>query len=96
MPILVPIDLTQQSATVIILCAFGVHNLKEVSRVQLQSACRFFNRDQKERKLITKAEKSELLIPLARHFIREGIVVVQGGVDISHLNRNNVTKEKTF
>ena len=89
-------ELTQQSAGVVILCAFEVHHLKEVSRGQLQSATRFFTKNSEYKKTINKAEKAELLLPLARSFLREGIINIRDGADVSKLTRNDVMKEKTF
>ena len=89
-------ELTQQSTGVVILCAFEVHSLKEVLRGQIQSAIRFLTKNPENKKTINKAEKAELLLPLARSFLREGIVNIQDGADVSKLTRNDVIKEKTF
>ena len=89
-------DLNQKSTGVVILCAFEVHSLKEVSRGQLQSAARFFAKNPEYKKSITKAEKAELLLPLATSFLREGIVAIRNGADKSFLTRNDVSKVKHF
>lgn len=43
--------------------------------------------------MINKAEKSKLLIPLAKQFIKEGIVIIQDGEDLSNLSRNHVRRK---
>ena len=55
-----------------------------------------YHKESRIQKTITKAEKAELLLPLATSFLREGIVVICNGADESNLTRNYVTKVKPF
>ena len=68
--------------------------MKEISRSQMASAARFFMSDKK--KFFMKAEKYQLVNPLAEVFIKKRIVVVKEGADMDNLKRGDVTKEKTF
>lgn len=78
----------------IVMCAFGAHSFKEITRSQLASAAKFFMKDNK--KNISKAEKHQLVGPLASVFIDRGILVVRDGAKIDDLTRSDVSKEKTF
>ena len=78
----------------VVMCAFGAHSLKNISRFQMASAARYFMSDQT--KFITKADKYQLIKPLAKAFINKGIVVVKEGADMEKLKRDDVNKEKTF
>ena len=77
------------------MCAFGAHNIKEVSRAQLVSAAKFFL-DSETKKSLTKADKIQYARPLAAALLHNKIVVVQKGADIKDLSRDQVTKEATF
>ena len=57
-------DLSQESAKVVVMCAFGAHTFKEVAHSQLTSAAKFFLKGE-GRKLITKADKQQLVDLLA-------------------------------
>ena len=73
------------------MCAFGAHTFKEISRAQMASAAKFFKAG-----CIQKADKHQLVVPLASVFLNEGIVMIRDGADIEHLVRNDVSKVKTF
>jgi len=90
------IELTKQSATVIILCAFGVHQIKEVTRSQLQSAMRLYCTDAEQKKNLSNLSKEDFILPLASLLLKESIVGIKEGADIRVLNRDDVTKEKPF
>ena len=49
-----------------------------------------------ERQFITKADKHQLVGPLASAFIKKGIVIIKDGANIQHLLRSYVSKEKTL
>ena len=49
-----------------------------------------------KKKNIIKAEKHQLVGPLASVFIDRGIVFIPDEAKIDHLTRNDVSKEKTF
>ena len=76
------------------MCAFGAHSFKEISRSQLASAAKFFIKNKKRD--MGKAEKMQLVGPLASVFIDRGIVVIREGATITNLSRDDITKEKTF
>ena len=87
--------MSQESANIIIMCAFGAHSLKEVSRGQLASAAKFFLKGT-ERKLVPKADKHELVSLLAPFFIQSGVVAIRDGASSQDLERDDVTNEGTF
>ena len=86
-------DLSEKSAQVIVMEAYGAHFLKEVRRSQLLSAAKSLL-PVHERSRLSGAEKSSLLLPLARAFVFNKIVKVKGNV--GNLTRNNVEKIGTF
>ena len=73
-------DLSQESAKVIVMCAFGAHTFKEVARSQLTSAAKFFLKGE-GRKLIAKADKQQLVDLLAPVFIDKEVVVLRDGAN---------------
>ena len=76
-------------------CAFGAHFIKEVTRAQLSGAVKsLLSKD--ERKVLSGAEKSRLLKPLARAFVSKGIVSKRGSHKYCELNRNGVIKTGTY
>ena len=87
--------MSEQSARTIIMCAFGAHSYQEVSRTQLASAIRYFMKGQ-QKKTMNKAEKHQLVGPLAAIFIQENIVKVREGASLSVLSIDDVTEEGTF
>lgn len=89
------IDLTQKSGSVIVMVAFAVHFIKEVSRSQLQSASRNLL-SAEERKRLQSLEKIEFYIPLAKAMVERGIVKVRQGANIKSLSRSDVEKMKPF
>ena len=86
--------MSQKSATVIMLEAFGAHFIKEITRAQLMSATKSLI-PQKKKKL-QNAEKCDLYIPLGRAFVQNGIVHIKGGSNIEDLSRGDVSKVGTF
>jgi len=56
-----------------------VHNLKEVTKGQLQSAARYFMKNTPVKNTTSKAEKQ--LLPLANIFIREEVVIIWEGTN---------------
>ena len=88
-------DLSQESAKVIVMCAFGAHTFKEVARSQLTSAAKFFLKGE-GRKLIAKADKQQLVDLLAPVFIDKEVVVLHDGANKKNLCREDVSKEGTF
>ena len=83
-------DLSEKSARVIVMEAYGAHFLKEVSRSQLLSAAKSLLPIDQRRNLCG-VEKTSLLLPLARAFIMNNIVKIKG-----NLTRVNVEKIGTF
>lgn len=88
-------DLSQESAKVVVMCAFGAHTFKEVARSQLTSAAKFFLKGE-GRKLIAKADKQQLVDLLAPVFIDKEVVVLRDGANKKNLCREDVSKEGTF
>ena len=76
------------------MCAFGAHSFKEISRSQLVSAAKFYIKNKKRD--LGKAEKMQLVGPLASVIIDRGIVVLKEGATFANLSRNDVTKVKPF
>ena len=76
------------------MCAFGAHSFKEIARTQLASAAKFFLKGE-DRKLVSNADKYQLVRLLAPIFI-ERKVVVRYGANNSNLSREDVSKEGTF
>lgn len=76
------------------MCAFGAHSFKEISRSQLASAAKFFIKDKKRD--MGKADKTQLVGPLASVFIDRGIVAIREGATVTDLCRDDISKEKTF
>jgi len=46
-----------------------------------------------EKRTMAKAEKNQLVSPLASIFIKEGIVVIRDGAKLNHLTRNDINKD---
>ena len=88
-------DLSQESAKVVVMCAFGAHTFKEVARSQLTSAAKFFLKGE-GRKLIAKADKQQLVDLLAPVFIDKEVVVLHDWANKNNLCREDVSKEGTF
>ena len=76
------------------MCAFEAHTFKDISRSQLASAAKFFTAE--ERQYISKADKHQLVGPLASALIKKGIVAIRDGANMQHLLRSDISKEKTF
>ena len=77
------------------MCIFGAHTYREVTRTQLASAIRYFTKGE-ERKILSKKEKHELVNPLARMFLKKGIVIIRKGANLNNLSVEDVNKEGTF
>ena len=76
--------------------AYSVHSVKEITRKQLQSAVRHHSTAE-QKKLIAKADKKQLLLPLASALIREGIIKIKEGANsMGELTVTDVCKEKSF
>ena len=88
-------DYSEESAAVIVMCAFGALSVKNISRAQLASAGKFFLKGE-QRKWVTKAEKQQLVNALAPCFVQNGEVVIKEGADTSNLCSDDVVKEGTF
>ena len=93
--ILLTTDLSEKSAQVIVMEAYGAHFLKEVSRSQLLSAAKALL-PVCERKKLCGSEKTGLLLPLARAFVFNNIVRIKSKIKSGCLTRNNVEKIGTF
>lgn len=89
------LEYSEESAVIIVMCAFGALSIKSVSRSQLASAGRFFLKGE-QRKWITKADKQQLINVLAPCFVDSGVVVVKEGADINNLSTSDVVKVGTF
>lgn len=87
--------MSQKSAEVIVMCAFGAHTIKEVSRSQMASAVKFFL-EVAERKHLKTADKSQLVKPLAMAFVKKKIVIVKEGTNMDDLSRCDIYKVGTF
>ena len=92
------IDLSKESATAVILCAFGIHNIKEVSRSQLHSAMRLYCTGEERKNLSKCDKKDDLIIPLASLLLWEDIVGIKedSEASIDNLCRDDIEKKKTF
>ena len=88
-------ELSEDSARTIVMCAFGAHTYREVTRTQLASAIRYFTKGE-ERKTLTKKEKHELVSPLARMFLKKEIVTIRKEANLNNLSVQDVNKEGTF
>ena len=84
-----------KSAEIIIMCAFGAHFIKEVSRSQLCAAAKTLLSKQECRRF-RGAEKSKLLKPLAKVFLEKKIVSIEHEGDLESLTRAMVHKIGTF
>ena len=89
------IALSSLGGEAIVLVAFGAHFFKDVSRSQLESAAKSLL-TAAERKDLYKAEKSKFVLPLAKAFVRKGIVKIASSSKITTLTRNNLKKVGTF
>ena len=87
--------MSQKSAEVIVIYAFGAHFMKEVSHSQLSAATKTLL-PVNERKILHGAEKSRFVKSLAAQFIIKKIVSVKCGAMIQNLVREDVTKQGTF
>ena len=72
--------------------AYGVHFFKEITRSQLLSAAKRLLPVRESS--LCGAEKTSLLLPLARAYFTNNIVKING--NIGNLTRNNVKKIGTF
>ena len=57
-------------------------------------SAKFFKAE--ERPFIAKADKHQLVGPLASVLVKKGIVTIRDGANMQHLVRSDITKEKTF
>lgn len=92
----VQIELSKQSATAVILCAFSKHNIKEVSRAQLHSATKLYCTSEEKKRFSKCDKKDDLIIPLASLLLREGIISITDEADMANLSIDDVLKTKTF
>ena len=90
------IELSVKSAEVIVLTAFGFHLFKQLSRSQLDSAGKTLNIPLDTRRTLSKGGKMDYLIPLAKGFLRNGIIKVRKEASLASLVRDDITKMKTF
>ena len=74
------------------MCAFGAHTIKEVTRSQMSSAVKFFL-GKAGKSQLQKADKSQLIKPLAMAFLEKKVVRVDAGANMDHLVRGNVHNE---
>ena len=88
-------ELSAKSAQVVVMTAFGAHFLKEVSRSQLTGAAKHLL-PPIIKKTLVGGEKSAFIVPLAKAFLAENIVVVKKGANLSNLSREDVSKAGTF
>ena len=84
-----------QSGKAVIQTVFGAHFLKEVSRAQLESAAKSLLPPHIQQQL-RKADKGEYVIPLAKAFLRKGIIKLSANADFKSLTRENIKKVGTF
>ena len=89
-----PIDLMPESVKLIIMCAFGAHSFKEISRSQLVSAVKHHIHENKRN--IAKLEKQQLVEPLAAVLIEKGIITIREGAASNSLKRSNIFNAKPF
>jgi len=86
-------ELSVQDAEVVVMVAFGVLFMKEVSRSQLQSAAKSLLSREERKRIGSGADKSQYLIPLANALRANGIIEISGKQPLS---RNGVKKIKPF
>ncbi|KAL5474081.1 hypothetical protein EMCRGX_G028655 [Ephydatia muelleri] len=79
-----------KSAEVIVLQAFGVHFLKEVTRQQLVRAINNHLPQNAERKALLTAPKTSLLKPLAQGLLAKKIIQINSGADVCDLTRDDI------
>ncbi len=84
-----------KSAEVVVMCAFGAHFIKEVSRSQLCAAAKTLL-PKEERRYLQGAEKTKFLKPLAEVFVGKAIVAIKHGADVENLTREDVDKVGTY
>lgn len=94
--LLTMIELSLKSAEVIVLTAFGCHLFKQLSRSQLDSAGKTLSVPLDTRRALSKGGKTEYLIPLAKGFLKNGIIKVRKGASLASLARDDIRKMKTF
>ena len=82
--------LSVKSAEVIVLQAFGVHFLKEVTRQQLVRAINNHFPQNAERKALLAAPKTSLLKPLAQGLLAKKIIQINSGDDVCDLTRDGI------
>eukprot|EP00731_Ephydatia_muelleri_P005308 Em0002g1484a len=83
-------ELSVKSAEVIVLQAFGVHFLKEVTRQQLVRAINNHLPQNAERKALLTAPKTSLLKPLAQGLLAKKIIQINSGADVCDLTRDDI------
>ena len=89
--------MSQESAKVITMCAFGAHSFKEISRGQLASAVKYFSKGTGRKVMLPKpADKYQLVSVLAPLLIERGEVAINDGADIENLSRNDITKKGNY
>ena len=84
-----------QSVEAVVLTAFRVHFLKEISRGQLDSAAKSLLTWDLQHQL-KKADKGDFIIPLAKAFIRKGIIKLAAKANFNNLAREDIRKVGTF
>ena len=75
---------------IVIMVAVGAHSLKEVSRTQLAGVVKLYGTPEEKREVL-KLDKKKVIGPVAKMFIREGIITVEGAGH-GDCDRNNVIK----
>jgi len=89
------LEISLADAELIVMVAFGVHFIKEVSRSQLQSAAKSLLSRDERKKIGHGAEKHHFFIPLAKALLHSGIIELSDQ-PMKPLTRNNITKKKPF
>ena len=84
-------QLTIKGAEIIILSAFRVHFLKDVSRGQLQAAATTLRV-----KGIASLDKKNMLIPIANAIVKKGIVIIKENVSLAKIRREDIKKVGTM
>lgn len=89
------LDISLKSCEVVVVCAFGSHFLKEVSRSQLCAAAKTLL-PKVERSTLHGTEKCNFIKPLAKIFLEKKIVSINKDARIENLTRKDVKKVGTF
>ena len=79
----------------VVITAFQQHRIKDVSRSQLFGAMKVLCSPEVKRKH-RAADKTSLLLPVAKVFISQGIVAVSRNADMSKLVPSDVQKVGIF